>query len=924
VLSVVGEAPAETELQTGEPLTGPSGELHDQAIARIGLNPKRHVAKINAIECRAGDENDYTAMRARLKALNRKLPIDAQWPEPLDCCKPRLRADLSRYRDHVLYGGTAVQAVTGKTVSLEALAGGPLVIGEGPQALRVVPTWHPATMLRARENIGVFFRHVEIAWRHFRGQLTWEDPWYDLHGSPEQFSRFLALPSPWLGWDCETTSVDPRRSTVWCFSLATPKIVARCHACDSRRPSCPVCQGRDPNVPHRVAAAIHLRSVIDGSKREGWALLPQLRAAFRDPRRWWVGHNSIYFDATVARSLPELGIAPMLHRHRDMAIISGLAFPERRRALGIFGSYYCDITAWKADNEGNKLAIVPPDDETGLIYCCKDSAVDADSVPAAMADADAMGANRPLREGLRPSCWPADVPWTLLEVDHWAHGMLCAGLHHVGVAVDQRAEGSDFVARLEAVTGAQEVEADDADGTTIRHAVRLAKIIRRERAVLQEIAARYNVFSPPKRKKDGKLPHNPGSNYQVAALLYDRWGWQVVQYTDTLQRSVADDVLLEHMRNDDPQTEDQVRYLAALRKFRQAIKALGTFVAPLRPEDWQRVPDPKSGRPRWKNLGGLVQPDGRIHGSWGRWAAPGRLASSENNQQNIPIEYRDQYVAEDGFVFVGADVDAFHLGIIANHWRIPSLRKSLREGYDLHCLRAKGITGGRFLRADGGAAWNALSDDQKLRQKPAEETDADGLRHVAKIFNYSGAYDAGAKTLWGLIVTIEDAQGNFPFAHYTLRQVKAMREAMLRDEPEWEELWASRTELFLQRGYVEEPVLGRRSNLIQLTGLPADKIRRFARSDIVNWEILGAEASIMRLFEIEISAEFPWDYAGPGTGTGIVNDTHDHVVLKVRAEDVERARACLLRVMNRLFDCLGWDIPITTKKVHVGQNLKAA
>lgn len=913
----VAEAPAGMEEEAGEPLAGPPGKLHEQGVAHVGWR-REHFAKANLIECRCYDDN-FDAMMARWSKYNKRLPTDQQWKSPVECCKPRLEADLTPYSCVLSYGKPAAHALTGSSASLDALAGGPLIIGaQTGSPKKLLPTWHPSAVLRKRENIGVWLRHIEIARDHYTGVVTWTDPWTELHPSPETFQRFLAQPSPWWAWDSETSSVDPRRSTAWCFSVATPLITGPCWVCLGTRPSCPICLGQDPTIPHRTAAAIHLRSVEDGSLREGMALLPQLADAFRDPARWWVGHNSILFDAQVARRADTVGAFPSPKRHRDTAMLAALAYPERSKALGFVGPMKCGITSWKADHEGNKIAVNPADDQTLLLYCVKDSAVCADILPGLAADADEMGANTPLPENLKPQGWPTDVPWTLLEMDHWTHGVMCRGLHEVGVGIDVRIKD-----QIDPRTGQPATE----DGAVEIHRQRLTSTAVRLAIEIGEIAAKYGVKGPTKTKRDGPTAHNPNSSQQVAYLLYDVWGWEPLAYTESLDRSVSDDVILEHLRNGDPAEPDQKRYLLLVREYRSAVKALGTFVNCLTPEQWERREDDR-GRIRLENTGGLIQPDLRVHGSWGRWAAPGRLSSSENNQQNIPVKYRDQYVAEPGYVFVGADIKAFHVVLIANHWKIPSVCRVLDERLDPHVYKAVQIFGEEHVRALDG--WDKDPQSKhyfNLRNKPREGSKADEIRSVSKVFVYSGAYDAGASTLWRLIVTQEgkDENGNtvFPFAHYTLRRVRAMRTAELQAEPAWEHLWSGKTEEFLQRGYVTEPVFGRKSRMLQLTGLPAEEIRKHGRSDIVNWEILSAESAIMRIIEFELVAEFPFDYAGPGTGTGLVNDTHDHCVLKVREQDADRAKAFMVSRMNRHLNIPGWKYPIQAD-VHVGRTLLTA
>jgi DNA polymerase I len=97
----------------------------------------------------------------------------------------------------------------------------------------------------------------------------------------------------------------------------------------------------------------------------------------------------------------------------------------------------------------------------------------------------------------------------------------------------------------------------------------------------------------------------------------------------------------------------------------------------------------------------LVNPGtGRIHTSFNQTvAATGRLSSSDPNLQNIPIrtdlgrEIRRGFVADEGYVFFGADYSQIELRILAHFSGDDAFVGAFREGIDVHRQTASVIFG---------------------------------------------------------------------------------------------------------------------------------------------------------------------------------------------------------------------------------------
>ena len=117
-------------------------------------------------------------------------------------------------------------------------------------------------------------------------------------------------------------------------------------------------------------------------------------------------------------------------------------------------------------------------------------------------------------------------------------------------------------------------------------------------------------------------------------------------------------------------------------------------------------------------------------------------------------------------------------------------------------------------------------------------------------------------------------------------------------------------EIYQYQGFMEEPVLGRRS------GALSDG----KKNEVVNFPILAAESSVMRLAEHRIMEEFPFDFAGPGTG--MIHQCHDSITVEVP----DAGEKQLEEWKNLVQECMTWSIPgwsvTMTAEADIGQTLK--
>jgi DNA polymerase len=130
-LMLIGEAPGAEEDRLGKPFVGPSGHLLDKMMAAIGLSRESGYYISNILPWRPPG--------------NRK-------PTPIETaiCLPFIKRhiEIKKPRILVLLGATPVSALLARTEGITRLRGGWQTLQIGLQEFDVLPTYHPAYLLR--------------------------------------------------------------------------------------------------------------------------------------------------------------------------------------------------------------------------------------------------------------------------------------------------------------------------------------------------------------------------------------------------------------------------------------------------------------------------------------------------------------------------------------------------------------------------------------------------------------------------------------------------------------------------------------------------------------------------------------------------------------------------------------------------------
>lgn len=134
-LMFVGEAPGRLEDEEGRPFAGAAGQLLDELLAGIGRS--------------RADVHLTTCLKCRPPANREALPVE------LANCRPWLYEQLERVRPRLVctLGTFATRQLRGDPTSVNRLHGRPEIRVVGPRAVRLLPLFHPAAALYARERM---------------------------------------------------------------------------------------------------------------------------------------------------------------------------------------------------------------------------------------------------------------------------------------------------------------------------------------------------------------------------------------------------------------------------------------------------------------------------------------------------------------------------------------------------------------------------------------------------------------------------------------------------------------------------------------------------------------------------------------------------------------------------------------------------
>ena len=868
----LGEAPRAEDVRSGRPLMGNAASEWSRFLAAAGLN-RSHVDLENVIACKPpGKEGGaWNRMEKSLDRLNKRRI--AQNKDPL--LHP---ADCCRPRlDNVLSKYDKFIAL-GKTATrvLSGQSGSIHGLRGGP--MYIDDEWLWSLTPTRKKMLATFSPHYVTRAPNWRPVIE------------ADISKAMRWFNDTLRWTEPDSLMNPtpeqlreflaQPAPFWVYDVETDGIEPL--ECKLRTIAIAIpdldANGKAARTrPHQNCRAVGVGLLsTDGITR----IYPQeqerrireiLCEAFTDGRVW-VGHNAGYYDRMVVET--QLGVTPM--PLVDTLFHARFRSPDLPKGLKTIGSVLTDVERWETTEKGTKISTGSQDDTELLKYNIIDTVVNARITVPLIDAATEMGAFRQINDGLKPKLWPGNRLWNLNEVDHATQEM-CVGMHKSGIWIDQELRGS--------------------------------------------LECEYEISVKKRYKNLQKYvdsDFNPGSVDQIRKLLYETWNLGIPAsmsanefYTETGAPGTGDAVIRGHLASGQ-MSESQETFLKELRLYRrEKNKILGTVLVPLR----RRSQDPDKG---------LVHEDGRVRSTWNAHVTSvGRLSSSGPNLQNIGNRkgqgrLKSIFTAPPGRILVGADLDQAHLRITACYWQIPRLLECFDTGKDPHNLLAYDIFGSDFKHASG---WGP--DGFSLDRKPTGG-EAKAMRDVMKTFRYASIYWADPMTVWQVLTSTETDDGRMPYLKFEPREVRHFHNKWLKAEPEWMDAWNQMLGQYNQQGFMEEPVFGRRSG----------PLSDGKKNEVVNFPILAAESSIMRLAEQAVIGEFPFDFAGKGTG--MIHQCHDSIAVEiplpenlppdwkpVKGEPIPKALEDARRMVE---DCMtvtipGWSVTMTAE-AEIGRSLK--
>lgn len=232
-IMLVGEAPGEEEGQQLRPFVGGSGRVLNAMLQHAGID-RNELFVTNVVKCRP------TARGAAGKMVNR-IPTETE----IKCCARFLAGELDSIRPNVIVamGNTPLHTLTSTTKGITIMRSVPIEgpkrkdydpnTPSSPQRFKVVPTLHPANVMRQQHmwpavvfdlvrarNEGAFSSIVRRPWEHVI-HASLADHAEPLLRRIRDGGEYGGLRLKPYFHDLETTDLDPRKSAIRCIGIGT-------------------------------------------------------------------------------------------------------------------------------------------------------------------------------------------------------------------------------------------------------------------------------------------------------------------------------------------------------------------------------------------------------------------------------------------------------------------------------------------------------------------------------------------------------------------------------------------------------------------------------------------------------------------------------------------------------------------------------
>lgn len=254
--------------------------------------------------------------------------------------------------------------------------------------------------------------------------------------------------------------------------------------------------------------------------------------------------------------------------------------------------------------------------------------------------------------------------------------------------------------------------------------------------------------------------------------------------------------------------------------------------------------------------------DKRLHGEFNQTiASTGRLSSSNPNLQNIPIRteigrrIRRAFIAPEGSSLISADYSQIELRLLAHMSKDELLIDAFEKDQDIHARTAG-----------------------EIFEIPIEEVTSD-QRRIGKTINFALVYQQGAySTGQDLGISTKEAQAFIDKYFSRYPKVKGFLNGTIDEARE--------------HGYAKT-IWGRKRYFTHLHDRN-DNVRKTDERAACNAPIQGSAADLVKLAMIKLDEELK----ASGLSAKLILQVHDELVMEVKDEELEAAKALLANAMT--------------------------
>jgi len=343
---------------------------------------------------------------------------------------------------------------------------------------------------------------------------------------------------------------------------------------------------------------------------------------------------------------------------------------------------------------------------------------------------------------------------------------------------------------------------------------------------MDELAARLNELCG--------WPINPNSGPQIARLLFDEMGLEILSKTGT-GRPTTDQAVLTHYARTGVEECDLIL------RYKKASKLKGTYCEGM-----------------LKHL----YKDGHIHTTYSAVKVTGRLSSQKPNLQNIPRpsgdthRIRAAFVPDPGYSMIVADYSQLEMRILASAADEKSMIEAIESGLDIHCYTSSVMFGIPY-------------DEIYQKAKVEEDPEYVEKRAAGKAIGFGIVY---GKTAYGLSedlnISVEEAQELLDLFLDSFPGVRDYMEYCIHSLHE--------------NGYVQT-IMGRFRRISKVHS-GNWKERRHAERQGMNAPIQGSAVDIVKKAMVTIDNDA---WLTKTMGLQLLIQIHDEFVMQVPTQNVE-------------------------------------